>query len=177
MQDRAFWKAVTRDRSDLFERLVLLLADNNIRYCIVGGLAVSVYADPLVSLDLDIVVTAYQLGRFESLLAHTFRVSRKPRRIEITHPESSLRVHVLTETRYAEFVERAVPRALLGLTLPVAALEDVLRGKLWALEDPVRSPVQRQKDLLDIARLVEAHPALRSQVPAALQQRLLAFGN
>jgi hypothetical protein len=39
--------------------------------------------------------------------------------------------------------------------------------------DPSRRPSKRQKDLADIARLLEAFPALRQQVPAEVLTRLV----
>jgi hypothetical protein len=54
----------------------------------------------------------------------------------------------------------------------VASLDDVLRGKVWAAQDPTRRPSKRQKDLADIARLIETHPALRERVPRAILDRL-----
>ena len=60
----------------------------------------------------------------------------------------------------------------LGLALPVAAVEDVLRGKVWAALDPTRRGSKRQKDMADIARLLEAIPRLRNQVPHESLDRL-----
>jgi len=57
--------------------------------------------------------------------------------------------------------------------LPVASLEDVLQGKLWAAADPSRRASTRQKDLADIARLIEAYPHLRNRVPADILSRLI----
>jgi hypothetical protein len=34
------------------------LSTSNVDYCVIGGLAVNAYAEPVVSLDLDIVVAA-----------------------------------------------------------------------------------------------------------------------
>ena len=50
------------DDSDLLRSLVSLLDENSVRYCVIGGQAVNAYAEPLVSLDLDIVVAAEDLG-------------------------------------------------------------------------------------------------------------------
>lgn len=75
--------------------------------------------------------------------------------------------------RYADFPQRAAPQEVLGLVLPVASLEDILQGKVWAALDPERRASKRQKDLADIARLQEASPHLQSLVPAELRQRLL----
>jgi hypothetical protein len=71
-------------------------------------------------------------------------------------------------------VDRAVPRDILGVRLPVARLEDVLHRKIWAVTDASRRPSKRQKDLADIARLLEAYPELRSQVPADVAAKLVS---
>ncbi|MBI4523826.1 MAG: nucleotidyl transferase AbiEii/AbiGii toxin family protein, partial [Deltaproteobacteria bacterium] len=75
--------------------------------------------------------------------------------------------------RYEAFLARATERDILGLKLPVASLEDVLQGKIWAALDPGRRPSKRQKDLADIARLLEGYPHLREKVPADILARLV----
>lgn len=176
MQAFDYYKIVTADKSNLLGRLLKLLDENNISYCVIGSAAVCAFAEPLLCLDFDLVVTNYQLGRFESLLANTFRVKRTPRQIEITMPNADLRVNVFTESRYAGFVERAEIRPLLGMTLPVAHQDDVLRGTVWASQDANRPLWKRLKDLADIVRLLEANPKLRAQVPPGVLNQLLAAG-
>ena len=56
--------------------------------------------------------------------------------------------------------------------MPVAAVEDVFQGKLWAAMNPTRRPGKRQKDLVDIARLIEAFPELSVRVPSEILERL-----
>ena len=171
MQARAFWKAVTVDRSDLLDRFIAALDQHGIRYCLIGGQAVNAYVEPVVSLDL--VVAAADVPRLESVLPEGLRVERFPHSLNISAPASDLRIQVQTDPRYAAFVPRAQTREVLGLELPVAALEDVLQGKTWAAADPARRASKRQKDLADIARIIEAYPELRPRVPAALLDRLL----
>ncbi|HWU38968.1 MAG TPA: nucleotidyl transferase AbiEii/AbiGii toxin family protein, partial [Candidatus Acidoferrum sp.] len=84
-----------------------------------------------------------------------------------------LRVQIQTDPRYASFVNRAMTRDLLGLVLPVACLEDILQGKIWAVMDASRRASKRQKDLADIARLLESYPVLRQQVPEEVLTRLV----
>jgi hypothetical protein len=55
----------------------------------------------------------------------------------------------------------------------VASAEDVLRGKLWAYQDATRRRSKREKDRLDILRLVESQPRLAALVPADLRQAVL----
>jgi hypothetical protein len=81
-------------------------------------------------------------------------------------------VQIQTDPRYFGFIDRAESREVLGVTLPVAALEDVLQGKIWAASDPQRRPSKRRKDLLDIERILESQPGLRAKVPAAILSRL-----
>ena len=84
-----------------------------------------------------------------------------------------MRVRIQTDPRYAAFLEHASRQNVLGLIWPVASVEDVLRGKVWAAQDPARRASKRQKDLADIARILEAYPALRLQVPEPILSRLV----
>ncbi len=165
MQALDYWKAVTTDESGFLERLVALLSESGLRYCVIGGQAVNAYVEPVVSLDLDVAVATSDLGPAEALFRGEFKVERFAHSINVTAPRSELRLQLQTDPRYAAFVERASRRAILGIELPVAALEDVLQGKVWAAQDPTRRASKRQKDLADIARLLEAYPELRGSVP------------
>ena len=176
MQALQLFKTITADKSNLLERLLRLLHDNNIHYCVIGTVAVSAYVEPLVGLDFDLIITSYQLGRFEALLASTFIVKRGPRSIEITAADSRLRANVYTESRYAEFVDRAQVRNVFDLNLPVAQLEDVLRAQVWAYLDPSRKLTKRLSNLAEIALLLEKYPKLRPAVPPAILTRLDMFG-
>ena len=173
MQAQTFWKVITMDRADLLEQLIAFLTEHAIRYCVIGGQAVNAYVEPVVSLDLDLVVSVDQLELVESLLAESFQVERFPRSLNISLPGSDLRAQIQTDPRYATFVERASPREILGVVLPVASLEDLLHGKVWAAQDPTRRASKRQKDLADIARLLEAYAHLREMVPGDILARLI----
>lgn len=162
MEALRFWKAVAEDRTDFLERVIALLQGARVRFCVVGDLAVNAYAEPVVTIDLDIAVAVEDLARAESLL-----------RDVLAAPESDLRINLQRDPRYFAFVDDARPRNVLGLRLPVAKVEDVLRGKVWAAQDPERRASKRQKDLADIARLLEGYPHLRSLVPQEILSRLI----
>jgi hypothetical protein len=51
-------------------------------------------------------------------------------------------------------------------------LNDTLQGKLLAFRDDSRRPTKRQKDLLDIMRLVESHPELEDGLPSDVREKL-----
>ncbi len=165
MQALAFWKAVTVDHADFLGTLVGLLAEHSAKYCVVGGQAVNAYVEPLVSLDLDLALAAGEIERITPALKRSFQVESFPHSLNLSLEGSKLRVQLQTDPRYAGFVARASQREVLGITLPVAAVEDVLKGKVWAASDTARRPSKRRKDLLDIERIVEAYPHLREGVP------------
>lgn len=173
MQALTFWKTVAMDQENQLEDILALLNENQVRYCVVGGQAVNAYVEPLVSLDLDLAVVTNQLGKVETLLATKYRVERFPHSLNVVLPRSDLRVQIQTDRRYGEFVAAAEPRSILGLTMPVAQLSDVLQGKIWAAQDADRRGSKRQKDLADIARILESFPDLKSQVPADLIAKLI----
>lgn len=180
MQALTFWKTITMDQSNLLENLISLLSEQGIRYCVIDGQAVNAYVEPLVSIDLDLAVAVDQLEAVEALLEHHFDLRRFPHSLNVGMTGSDLRVQIQTDERYSSFVEGASPRIVLGMTLPVATVEDVLQGKIWAVLDPERSPSRmlregskRQKDLADIARILETYPELRTRVPQEIRARLL----
>lgn len=145
MQAATFWRTVTMDHADLLEQTLQILKKAGVHYCVIGGQAVNAYAEPVVSLDLDLALA----------------------------PDSDLRIQFQVDPRYHGFPARAEVGDVLGHRLPVARLEDVLRGKVWAASDPSRRASKRQKDLADIARLLEEHPELREMVPQAILRRLI----
>ena len=148
------------DGSHFLERVLAVL--DAVDFCVIGGTAVNAYSPPVVTLDLDVAIAAGDLPRLEKSLAEQFEV-----------PGSDLRLQLQTDPRYEPFVARARVREVMGLRLPVAAPEDVLQGKIWAVQDAERRPSKRQKDLADIARLLEAQPALRERVPAEVLALLI----
>jgi len=173
MRAQLFYQVITMDQSNLLERLLALFDEYGVQYCVIGGQAVNAYVEPLVSLDLDVVIAAEQLAEVEALLEREFGVKRFPHRLNVSVAGSDLRVQIQTDARYADFPARAEVHTTLGRPLRVAALTDVLQGKLWAAQDSARWGSQRQKDLADIARLIEAYPYLRERVPADLLDRLM----
>src|SRR5690348_807971 len=161
MQRHTFWRTVTVERSDLLDRFLALLRREGARFCVIGGQGVNAYAEPVVSLDLDLALAATDLARVRPALERDFRLESFTHSLNVSAPGSDLRIQIQLDPRYMAFVERAEEREILGEQLPVARIEDVLQGKVWAALDPTRPTSKRQKDLADIARLLEVAPALR----------------
>jgi Nucleotidyl transferase AbiEii toxin, Type IV TA system len=169
MTKQEFLNVVSKGGAETLRRVVVLLRRSKTDYCVIGGLAVNAYADPVVSLDLDIVVVADSAAAFLEKAVDQFKIKRLPHSIILSAAKSDLRIQVQTDPRYQEFISRAVRKKVLGQLMKVAALRDVLQGKLWAFADERRRRSKRQKDLADIYRLVETHPHLKRKLPPSLK--------
>ena len=86
MQALEFWKAVTVDHANLLESLIRLLDEHKAKYCVIGGQAVNAYAEPLVSLDLDLVIAAKDLEQLTPILSAQFVVEEFPHSLNVSTP-------------------------------------------------------------------------------------------
>jgi len=172
MNEREFMNKVTNSQEDFLQDFLDLLEVRDVPFCVIGGLAVNAYAEPVVSLDLDLVVISEQMDELVELLGQRFTVHRFPHSINVSSPSSDLRIQLQTDPRYQDFIARASRRMVLGYEVSVAALEDVLQGKVWAFSDPTRRSSKRQKDLADVMRLVETHAHLIALLPERLREQI-----
>jgi hypothetical protein len=166
MSEAEFFAGITGHDSDL-RRAVDALRASGQPFCLIGGLAVNQYAEPVVTLDADFAVVA-GAGVEEALRAEGFEVQRFPHSLNAQLPGSRLRLQITINSRYAEFPARAQDGKIFDVAVPVAALADLVRGKIWAYQDEGRRASKRAKDRADLIRLAEGHPSVISQVPAGL---------
>ena len=172
MTGKTFLNRVAHGQTDVVALLLSLLEQTGASYCVIGGLAVNAYAEPVVSLDLDLVVVTDKVQALcEAAGAKGVKIERFEHSINLSVPSSDLRIQLQTDPRYQEFIPRAVPRDVLGYRMAVAALDDVLRGKVWAYGDQQQRKSKRPKDLADILRVVEAHPEIKGQLPPEIESQ------
>ena len=144
-------------------------------YCLIGGLAVNCYVEPVYTLDADLVVISPNLAKLSGdLLQEGFKVEQHPNSVNLQAPGSELRIQFTTDARYQAFLSRSREMQVLGVHVKVACLEDVAHGKLWAYSDPQRPLSKRKKDEPDLIRLAEAYPELKSFYPKDLLDQLAA---
>jgi hypothetical protein len=165
MTQKRFFAELTNTKEDVISRFFEILNQNNIRYCLIGGLAVNAYCEPVVSLDVDIVVKESQIERLLRLLGDRFSIKREKNSINIKSPDSDIRIQIQIDARYQEFIERAEEREVFGMKLYVADIKDLLKSKLWSAEDPDRRRSKRHKDIADVLRLAETYPELEERIP------------
>jgi len=139
-------------------------------YCLIGGLAVNAYVEPVYTLDADLVVISASLSKLSAYLQEQgFKIETHPHSLNALAPGSQLRIQFTTDERYQAFLSRSVEAEVLEIRVRVASLENVTQGKLWAYSDPRRRLSKRKKDELDLIRLAEAYPALKSTYPDDLR--------
>lgn len=167
MSDAEFFAGLT-GRSDDLASLVAALKSTGQPFCLIGGLAVNHYVEPMVTLDADFAI-ASATEAAAVLRAAGFTVEEHPHSINAVLPGSRLRIQITINSRYSTFPNRAVTGILFGVEMPIACLADVVQGKLWAATDPARRPTKRQKDAVDLARIAEAHPEVFAMIaPGAI---------
>ncbi len=173
MTGKEFMNAVANGKTDVVELFLKLLEDTDSTYCVIGGLAVNAYAEPVVSLDLDLVVISDRVDAVcETARSKGLKIQGFEHSINLSIRGSDLRIQIQTDPCYQAFLARAVERDVLGYRMAVAALEDVLQGKIWAYSDQERRKSKRQKDLADITRLVETHPKLKEGLPPEIRSQV-----
>jgi hypothetical protein len=165
MNQKTFFNGITNDKKDIVQEIIDLLDNNSIDYCVIGGLAVNAYVEPVVSLDLDIVVVAEDLDKLLKMTEDTFKIEAFPHSINLGSKDSDIRIQLQTDPRYQAFIKNGSFKEILGYKMKVASLRDVLKGKAWAYSDKQRRASKRQKDLADILRIIESFPDLKSDLP------------
>jgi hypothetical protein len=173
MTERQFYDWQTAGGGGDVLRLVEILERLEIPWCMIGGLAVNYWAnEPLATADVDVVLAAERVDQaVGELVAAGFTSKRFEWSVNI-QGASKLSVQISTDEMYREFPFRSVAADVHGILMRVASLQDTLAGKIAAWRDQRRRPSKRQKDLLDIMRLVESHPELRADLPSELAEKM-----
>ena len=166
MTAQRFFAELTGSENDLKLAAEALSASGN-PFCVIGGLAVNHYVEPVVTLDADFAVSA-SAGVADALKARGFIVEEHPHSLNATLKGSRLRVQITINDRYGSFPDRALPAEIFGVDQRVAALPDVVQGKLWALADSKRRPSKKLKDKADLVRICESHRDMIARIPAGL---------
>jgi hypothetical protein len=173
MTGKTFLNRVANGQTDAVALRLSLLEQTGSRYCVIGGLGVNAYAEPVVSLDLNLVVVADRVEALcEAARAKDIVIQRFEHSVNLTVRGSDLRIQLHADPRYQEFVARATRRTVLGYQMDVAAVEDTLRGKIWAYSDTQRRSSKSQKDLADIFRLVETCSELKDALPPEIAAQM-----
>jgi hypothetical protein len=172
MTEAEVFEAITGSGSSDFALLVSILKRYG-RWCLIGGLAVNCYVEPVYTLDADIVVAAPQADSIKNDLEKAgFSVSEFPHSINASMKGSELRIQLSTDPRYQDFLDDTKVMDVLGEQVPVASLDNLVQGKIWAWTDESRRPTKRKKDELDLMRILESYPQTRDKMPQAISKQV-----
>lgn len=148
MTESEVFEAVTARGSSDFAILARILNEHG-PWCLIGGLAVNCYVEPVFTLDAEFVVVSSQLAQIRTeLTAAGFSVTEFPHSLNALMPGSELRIQLTLDPRYQDFLKDTKELTVLGEPVPVASLENITRGKIWAWSDERRRPTQEIKDQL-----------------------------
>ena len=166
------YESVTNGGASDFAGVVAVL-NRHRPWCLIDGLAVNCYVEPVYTTDVDLVVVTANLEQIATELETAgFRVKKFEHSMNAQRPESKLNAQFTTDPRYQEFLASTTEREVLGVPVPVATLEKIVRGKVWAWQDDQRRSTKRKKDELDLMRIAEAYPELRALIPAEILKQL-----
>jgi len=127
----------------------------------------------MVTLDFDCVVIVEQMEKLkEELKRRKFKIKSYPHTWEITHKTSDVRIQIQGDERYQEFIKKSISHKVLGYTMMIAQKADLLRGKIWTYHAPECDELKRDKDLLDIKRLLRSSPELKEFLTEGIKERL-----
>ncbi|MFM8804104.1 MAG: nucleotidyl transferase AbiEii/AbiGii toxin family protein [Planctomycetia bacterium] len=166
MTGRQFYDWQTAGGADDVMRMVDALERAELHWCAIGGIAVNHWAaEPMVTRDVDFVVAVDEIERAVTALESVgFTAERHAWSVNF-RGRSQVSLQLSTEDFYRDFPARSMAADIHGMLIRVAAIDDTLAGKIKAWRTPERRPSKSIKDLADIARLVEAHPALGAKLP------------
>ena len=166
------FESITGSGSSDFATLVSILNRRG-AWCLIGGLAVNCYVEPVYTLDADVVVIASELPVIkDELIKAGFSVEEFPHSLNARMEKSALRIQFSLDPRYQDFVYDTTVQDVLGQPVPVASLANVIRGKIWAWSDERRRVSKRKKDELDLIRILETYPELSDSMPAEIRKQL-----
>ena len=139
------FEAVTNGGSSDFALLVQILNDHG-PWCLVGGLAVNCYVEPVFTIDADIVIASTELSTVKAeLTARGFDVTEHEHSVNAQMKGSELRVQFTVDQRYQAFLVNTKTLPVLGQLVPVASVENIVRGNVWAWSDPKPGLSKRKK--------------------------------
>jgi len=173
MTVKAFYDWQTAGGGGDVTRAIAVLEHLGARWCVIGGIAVNHWAEePVVTADVDMVVAHESVDTaVKALEEEGFVAERFPWSVNLKGA-SRVSIQISTGEEYRDIPSRSVPADVWGILMRVASLEDTLAVKIAAYSDLTRRPSKRQKDFLDILRLVENHPNILDLLPHGLREEV-----
>ena len=134
MTAEEIYESVTNGGATDFAQVAGIL-DRHGPWCLIGGLAVNCYVEPVYTVDADIVVASENLAAVREELAATgFRIEQFAHSLNAKKAPGKLNIQFTQDERYQSFLARAKMKEVLGCAVPVADLKDLVQGKDLGLD-------------------------------------------
>lgn len=151
-----------------------ILAEAQVPYAIIGGLALQVHQrEPRTTLDIDVAVLSRESIPRDALRSAGFQLGSPFEHSENWAAADGTPVQFTDDPALARAVAEAGETVLDDVSLRVIRVQDLLHEKLRAGSDPARRRSKRLQDLADAQSLLEQDPALISELTAE-ERALLA---
>jgi hypothetical protein len=173
-----FWLRGEMERTKRPALLTLarVLAEADVPYAIIGGIALQVHqSEPRTTLDIDVAVATYGVLPRGQLEAAGFTCTGQYSHSENWVSPEGTPVQFTEDPALAEAISRAEEVELEDVRLRVIGRADLLHAKLRAAVDPARRRSKRLQDLADTQALIESFPDLEQELSdgeRALLERL-----
>lgn len=92
MNEKEFMNSLANGEVDILQQFLDLIDELDIAYCVIGGLAVNAYVEPVVSLDLDLVVVADVIDKLRKSANKMFMIKKFSHGMNLTSSKSDLRI-------------------------------------------------------------------------------------
>jgi hypothetical protein len=129
MTEKEFMNNLANSEVDILQQFLDLISELDIAYCIIGGLAVNAYVEPVVSLDLDLVVVADTIDKLKKPAKKMFMIKEFPHSLTLTSSKSDLRIQIQTDPRYQPFIGRAATRKVYFAELIILMVKEIFHSK------------------------------------------------
>lgn len=172
MTEKEFFRRVTNSKKDFLGEFLTKLRKKKIPFCVIGGLAINAYAEPVVTLDADFVIAADKLKEILPEIKKCWKVKEFEHSINIYSRESDLRIQIQTESSLQKCIQKARIKNILGYRIPVASIDDLFTAKIVAASASERRESKRLKDYADILRLIEVKKDLARKLPPEIKKKL-----
>lgn len=142
-----------------------ILAEEQISYAIIGGLALQVHQrEPRTTLDIDVAVLTRDSIPRDRLRTAGFRFGEAFEHSENWTAADGTPVQFTDDPALARAVTEAGKVVLDEVTLRVIRIQDLLHEKLRAGADPAPRRSKRLQDLSDVQSLLEQDPDLMNEL-------------
>jgi len=156
---------------------IIDICKKNSEYCLIGGLALNSYVEPVFTADADFAIAADDIDKLKDAFKEAgFKFKKNKYDIEISFAGSVLKVHLTYDKQYQNFAKNAKDGKLFNeIDVKIADIKDLILGKSWTWADPYRKATKRTKDKLDLMRIHEEIPSVRELIPKAIVEELIGL--